>query len=172
MYVPTAPLSATNVQAALDQIAAGVIGLTGYQGITGASSIGSTGIQGVTGLRGLTGLNGQALPRVTGLTGAQWSVTPNSANTDELTLWGLTTGTTGISFVAPSGSPVEGQKLLIWMLDNGTATPITWSSSSGGYVPIGTALPTTTITSKYLYCLYMYNAVLGKWCLLSAVNQI
>lgn len=66
---------------------------------------------------------------------------------------------------APSGSPVNGQKLLIRIKDNGTARTLTWNSIfRGGDVP----LPSTTVLSKVMYVGFVYNADDSKWdCVLS-----
>lgn len=61
---------------------------------------------------------------------------------------------------APSGSPVNGQKLLIRIKDNGTARTLTWNAIfRAGDIP----LPTTTVISKTLYVGFIYNAEDTKW---------
>jgi hypothetical protein len=59
-----------------------------------------------------------------------------------------------------SGTPVNGQKLTIRILDNGTARAITWGAS---FASRGATLPTTTIISKYLYVGLIYNSTASTW---------
>lgn len=68
---------------------------------------------------------------------------------------------------APSGSPIEGQGLLIRIKDNGTARTIAWN---GIFRVIGVTLPTTTVANKVVYIGCKYNAIDTKWDVL-AVGQ-
>ncbi len=70
----------------------------------------------------------------------------------------------------PSGTPTNGQKLLIRWKDNATARAITWGN---GYVAGGAALPTTTTLSKIGYAGFIYNTAnsLNKWqCVVALVE--
>lgn len=70
---------------------------------------------------------------------------------------------------APTGTPTEGQKLLIRILDNGTARAITWNAA---FVARGVALPATTVLSKYLYVGFVYNTTSSKWeCIAASQEQ-
>lgn len=59
-----------------------------------------------------------------------------------------------------SGSPSNGQKLIIRIKDNGTARGITWGAS---FASRGATLPTTTVISKYLYVGLIYNSTASVW---------
>lgn len=59
-----------------------------------------------------------------------------------------------------SGDPVEGQKLLIRLLDNGTPRLLSWGSS---FKSRGATLPTTTTANKYTYVTCYWNAVSSTW---------
>lgn len=85
--------------------------------------------------------------------------TPNADTTDMYTLTALAEAAT---FGAPSGTPYNGQKLLIRIKDNGTARALSWNAI---YVAGGTALPTTTVLSKILHVGFIYNTdnSLNKW---------
>jgi hypothetical protein len=68
----------------------------------------------------------------------------------------ITSMTSGLT-----GTPVDGQKLLIRIKDNGTARAITWGAS---FVASGAAaLPTTTVASKTHLVGFIYDAVAVKW---------
>jgi hypothetical protein len=68
---------------------------------------------------------------------------------------------------APLGTPYNGQRLLIRVKDNGTARTLGWNAI---YRAIGVTLPTTTVISKTLYVLAVYNSADTKWDVL-AVGQ-
>jgi hypothetical protein len=70
-------------------------------------------------------------------------------------------------FNNPSGSPSEGEKMIIRIKDNGTARALTYDTQ---YRPLGNALPTTTIINKTLYMGFIWNAVDTKMDLV-AVSQ-
>lgn len=79
----------------------------------------------------------------------------------------ITAQATAAAFAAPTGTPVEQQKLIIRIKDNGTARALTWNAI---YRAVGAALPATTVLSKTLYLGFLYNLTDSKWDLL-AVNQ-
>jgi hypothetical protein len=109
-------------------------------------------------------------PRVDASTSASattWA--PNSDTTDIFELAGaLTVAVTTIS--NPSGTPVDGQKLIIRVKSDGSAHALTWSGSQWR-ASSDLALPTTTIISKTLYLGFIYNSVDTKWDLLALLNN-
>ena len=91
--------------------------------------------------------------------------TPNADTDDMYTVTALAQAAT---FGAPTGTPVNGQKLMIRILDNATARALAWNAI---YVARGVALPTTTVISKYLYVGFIYNSAASKWdCIASAAE--
>ena len=107
-------------------------------------------------------------PRTTNASATSGSITPNSDTTDLFEAEGLTGA---ITLAAPSGTPVEGQKLLIRLKDNGTARGITWTTSSGAYRAVGITLPTTTVISKVTYVGCVYNGTDLFWDAVATVTQ-
>jgi hypothetical protein len=94
---------------------------------------------------------------------------PQSDSTD---LFELTAQAVTAAFTGPDGTPSDGQKLMIQIKDNATFRAITWSSAK--YVAGISALPSTTVTSKYLHVGFMYvtaNA-LNKWMCLASGNEV
>ena len=61
---------------------------------------------------------------------------------------------------APSGTPVEGQKLIIRIKDDGSARAITFNAI---FRAIGITLPNTTVSSKITYLGLVYNSTDTKW---------
>jgi hypothetical protein len=93
--------------------------------------------------------------------GTTSSATP-TPNVDTTDLYFLTALAEAAAFGAPTGTPVNSQKLLIRIKDNGTGRALTWDAA---YVAGGTALPSTTVASKILTIGFIYNTdnALNKW---------
>jgi len=72
----------------------------------------------------------------------------------------LTAQAAALTIAAPTGSPVEGQKLIIRVKDNGSARGITFNAI---FRAIGITLPTTTVASKITYLGFVYNSTDTKW---------
>ena len=72
-------------------------------------------------------------------------------------------------FAAPSGTPVNGNTLLIRIKDDGTARAITWNAIYKGF---SQTLPSTTILGKEMYLGFIYNSASSKWDLISRVDEV
>lgn len=83
-------------------------------------------------------------------------------------LYILTAQAATAAFANPTGTPASGQKLMIQILDNGTARSLTWGTN---YVARGVALPSTTVASKVLTLGFMWNANKSKWDCLANVAE-
>lgn len=95
-------------------------------------------------------------PRVTS-TASSSTPTPNVANEDVYILTALAANAT---FGVPTGTPVQGSRLLIRIKDNGTIRTLTWNAI---YRAIGVTLPTATTANKTLYVGFIYNATDNKF---------
>lgn len=142
-------------------------GVTGPQGVTGPT--GPTGAAStVTGPTGGTG--SYTTPRVASTTSSA-TPTPNVDTTD---IFELTAQAVTAAFGVPAGSPVDGQKFIVQIIDDGSARAITWSQATGGYTGTNDVLlPSTTIISKYLNVGFMYITAnsLNKWLCIASVQQ-
>jgi hypothetical protein len=107
-------------------------------------------------------------PRVVAASATSGTITPNGDTTDVYKAEGLTGG---ITIAVPSGTPVDGQKLMIRLEDNGTARAITWTTSAGGFRAIGITLPTTTVATKITYVGCTYNATDSFWDAVATVTE-
>lgn len=85
------------------------------------------------------------------------TVTPNADTDDEVV---ITAQAEALTIANPSGTPTQGQPLLIRIKDNATARAISFGSE---YRAIGVTLPTTTTISKTLYIGCIYNSTDSKW---------
>jgi len=95
------------------------------------------------------------------------SATP-AINTDTTDLFTITALAAAITSMTTNltGTPVNGQKLMIRIKDNATARAITWGAS---FVASGaSALPTTTTISKTHTVSFIYDSVAVKWVCMAA----
>jgi hypothetical protein len=103
-------------------------------------------------------------PRVTSAASAS-SLTPSIATAD---VYAYTALAANLTINAPTGTPVDGDKLIFRILDNGTARTLTWNAT---YTVIGVTLPTTTTVSKTTYVGCIYNANNTRWDVIAVATQ-
>ena len=92
--------------------------------------------------------------------------TPNADTDDMYIITGLTQTAT---FGAPTGTPTQGQKMIVRVKDNGTARTLAWNAIYRASSDL--SLPTATVASKTMYLGFIYNATDSKWDLLSRMNN-
>lgn len=66
-----------------------------------------------------------------------------------------------LTVAAPTGTPVDGEKFILRMKDNGTNRTITWDSI---FVSHGGVLLVITTVSKWHTLGFIYNNTISKWC--------
>ena len=66
-----------------------------------------------------------------------------------------------------TGTPTNGQKLIIRLKDAGAGKTLTWT----GFAAIGVTLPTTTVASKTHYIGCIYNSASSKWDAVAVVQE-
>lgn len=81
-------------------------------------------------------------------------------NADAQDLGIITAQAVALTISAPTGTPIQGQKLIFRIKDNGTARAITWNAI---FRVIGVTLPTTTVINKTTYVGCIYNSTDTKW---------
>jgi len=104
-------------------------------------------------------------PRITSITSSA-TPTPNSNTTDHFKITALAANAT---ITTPTGTPVDGQKLIISIKDNGTARTLNFDS--GYRFSSDLTAPTTTIINKEFYLGFVYNALVSKWDNLAQLNN-
>jgi hypothetical protein len=88
--------------------------------------------------------------------------TPNSSVAD---LVRISTPTANFTVANDTGSPIDGQKLLMRLLSGVTAYSATWGT---GYKSSGVAsLPTTLVASKTVTCGFIYDSNAVAWVLIA-----
>jgi len=103
-------------------------------------------------------------PRVTS-TASTATLTVDSSSTDQSI---LTAQAAALTIAAPTGTPVQGRKLILRIKDNGTARAITWNAI---FRTMGTTLPTTTVISKTVYIGCVYNSTDTKWDVVAVAQE-
>jgi hypothetical protein len=96
------------------------------------------------------------------------NLTPNGDTTDVFNAFDLGGA---ITLLAPSGTPIDGQRLILRFEDDGVARGITWTTSSGAYREVGVLLPTTTVAGKITYVGCMYNTTDVFWDVIAVATQ-
>jgi hypothetical protein len=174
----TGPTGATGA----DSTVAGPTGATGSTGPTGSSGVisvtapvtnsgtSTSAVIGVdstvvitTGTQTLT--NKRVTKRVSSIADSA-APTPN-ADTDDLYL--VTALAQTATFGAPTGTPTQGQQLMLRVKDNGTARTLAWNAIYRASADL--SLPVLTVVSKTLYLGFIYNSTDSKWDLISVLGN-
>jgi len=93
------------------------------------------------------------------------TLTPDISSFDQ---YNLTAQAVGLTIAAPTGTPVDGNRITIRILDNGTAQTLTWNAT---YTVIGVTLPTTTTATKMVYIGCVYNSTNTRWDVVAVTTQ-
>lgn len=92
------------------------------------------------------------------------SATPTPTGGSARNLFTVTALAEAAAFAVPSGTPANGNKLIIRIKDNATARALTWNAI---YRAIGFTMPSTTVISKTLWVGGIYNSTDSKWDMLA-----
>jgi len=117
-----------------------------------------------TALSASSNFQGRINPRVSSAASAA-SITPDISTYDQ---YALTAQAANLTINAPTGTPVDGNKLLFRILDNGTSRTLTWNAT---YTVIGVTLPTATTANKTTYVGCIYNAAATRWDVIAVTLQ-
>jgi hypothetical protein len=104
--------------------------------------------------------NKRITPRIA-TTASTATLAPN-ADTQDATA--VTAQAGALSIAAPTGTPTNGQSLLIRIKDNGTIRAVSWNAIYTAFTP--TDLRTATIVGKVLIFQFIYNSTDVEWQLL------
>ncbi len=106
----------------------------------------------------------RTIPNVTVIT-SNANPTFNTDTADALSITALAINIASMT-LNMTGTPVNFQKLIVRILDDGTPRTIAWGAK---FVARGVALPTLTVASKLLTVGFIYNTVTNTWgCVASA----
>ena len=168
--------SATGTLASSAALAANAIVIGGGAGVAPATTTTGTGVLTALGNNanatgGFATINGTATltnkridPRVSSTTSVA-SITPDISSFDQ---YAVTAQAVNLTINAPTGTPVDGNKLMFRILDNGTTRTLTWNAT---FTVIGVTLPTATTASKMVYVGCIYNAANTRWDVVAVSTQ-
>ena len=131
---------------------------------TGTVQLDGVPIATTTGTQALT--NKRIDPRTNTISSSA-TPTPAGDTTDIFTVTALATNAT---FSEPTGTPVNGQSLVIRIKDDGTARTLAWNAVYRGGTDV--PLPATTTLSKTLYCAFVYNNDDSVWDIVGVTDGI
>lgn len=136
---------------------------TGVQTFSSAPVISSITNSGTFTIPTVTGTAVQYAP-----TSTASSATPNPAGDAKENEYYLTALAVDATFSAPSGTPANGNKLLIRVTDNGTRRALAWNSI---YRAVGNlVLPSYTVASSTQVYNFVYNSTDSKWDFVQSTN--
>lgn len=168
--------SASGTLASSGTLAASAIMLGGGAGVAPSTTTTGTGVVTALGNNanatgGFATINGTATltnkridPRVSSTASAA-SVTPDISSYDQYV---FTAQAATLAINAPIGTPVDGNKLIFRILDNGSSQTLNWN---GTYTAIGVTLPTSTTISKTTYVGCIYNLNNTRWDVVAVTTQ-
>jgi hypothetical protein len=105
-------------------------------------------------------ITNKIIPNVQSVASAA-TITPNADTNTQVSVTALAVPAT---IASPTGTPSDGQSLVIRIEDDGTARALTWTTgSSGAYRAVGITLPTTTVAAKVVYIGCKYNSTDLRW---------
>lgn len=117
------------------------------------------------------------LPTVTGtivqkkITSTASSGTPTPTGDALMNVFEITALNANATFAAPSGTPLDGNELFVWVVDAGVAKTLAYDAiySASSDLP----LPGTTIANKLMGMRFMYCTIgsRNKWMFLGFVNN-
>ena len=108
----------------------------------------------------LTGAETLTNKRITERVVSTTSTATLTIDSDSYDIAKLTAQAAALTIAAPTGTPTDGQKLMIRIKDNGTTRALTWNAA---FVVEGVTLPTTTTVSKWHRIGCMWCSTDSKW---------
>jgi len=151
-------------------------GLTGTYNVSASQTVSSTTINGTTGAVSMTmNANGSVtfgVPLIAVTSTTTTVSSPLAWNSGSYQQYSLTALANALTINADSGSPLDGQRMIFRINDNGTARALTWvTSGAGSFRAVGVSLPTTTTANKATYVGCIYNASSSTWDVVAVGTQ-
>jgi hypothetical protein len=94
------------------------------------------------------------------------TLTPDIATFDQ---YNLTAQAVSLVIAAPTGTPVDGNRLTIRITDNGTPQSISWNAA---FRAVAVPLPLNTIANKILYVGCIYNSDDLEWDIVAVSQEV
>lgn len=92
------------------------------------------------------------------------TTSPLAWNSNQYDEYAYTALANDLTFNADAGSPVNGQKIIFRIKDNGTPRVLTWTTGTAkSFREVGISLPLGTVASKELYVGCIFNSAANRW---------
>lgn len=131
----------------------------------GGFSVGTTTDPGAGKLTAANGIvSTRVNPRVSSTTSTA-SITPDISAFDQ---YCVTAQAATLAINAPTGTPVDGNRLTFRILDDGTSRTLNWDAT---FTAIGVTIPTSTTINKTTYVGCVYNASATRWDVVAVTTQ-
>lgn len=117
----------------------------------------------------LTGTQTVTNKRITKRVLSQSSGSAPAPDADSYDVFCITALAIDCALGAPTGTPTNGQTLVVRIKDNGTARALSFNAIYRFSTDV--PAPTTTVLSKTIYLGFMYNAFDSKWDCLAKVDN-
>lgn len=110
---------------------------------------------------------------VSRITSSTSVTSPLSWNSDSTDMYTISAQAEALTINADAGTPVNGQKMMFRIKDNGVARALTLTTgTTNSFRAIGVALPTTTTVNKTLYIGCVYNGPDSRWDVIASVTEL
>lgn len=107
--------------------------------------------------------------RITRRVGSAASSASLTIDSDSYDMYILTALAEACTINAPSGTPTQGQELIVRVKDDGTARALSWNAA---FRAVSSAtIPATTVLGKVLYVGFLYNSTESKWDMVGYAQQ-
>lgn len=101
------------------------------------------------------------------------STSPFAWNSNRYDEYAFTALANALTINADSGSPVNGQKIIFRIKDDGTARALTWTTGSAkSFREVGITLPVTTVVSKEVYVGCIFNSSANRWDAVALAQEV
>jgi hypothetical protein len=145
----------------------GGTGITSFgTGVATALGVNTNAAGGFTTIDGTATLTNKRINPRTLSTASTATLTPDISLYDQ---YNLTAQASILTVAAPIGTPVDGNKLIIRILNPGTGYSITWNAT---YTVIGTTLPASMPPAKMIYVGCIYNSTNTRWDVVAVTTQV
>lgn len=115
------------------------------------------------------GVFGKIIPKINSTVTSN-TISPNADADNMISATGIAAG---LRINNPSGTPQDGQRLMVRFKDNGSSQTLTWGTVSvtSAYAAGGVALPTATTAGKWMHLGFIYNSTDSNWKLIASAVE-
>ena len=140
-----------------------------YPSGSGTSTGTNTGDQNLSAYATKTGAETLTNKRITKRTSSSASSATPTPDIDNEDVFILTALASAALLTNPTGTPTDGQPLIVRIKDNGTPRALTFDTAYRASTDL--PFPTTTITSKTMYLGFIYNGADAVWDMIALLDN-